>query len=1048
MGIMVSMTSMAQEEDVTSYIKNAGFDEDLTWQADGSKKEIVDQSTVLSNRSIAGLAADGSRYALVNPSTPNKRKVEPERTLEATNGFIGVIDGWEVVYPNDDVANSKKCEWLYFGNVPYALGETAIPVADDGDTYLTVPEKPADIAGDDNVGMLYLRAGWTNACSYKQVVNLPCAKYRLEYWTININTNSTAQAEDLSKITCRRDVFKDETGTGLSSTEWVKHEFEFTPTSEFTIEFGFKAANAGSGANPIVCLDGIKLYKIGEADRGQLLMSDLIDIQNDLTTLQEQANGLGYYGLVNEMDEYIAYIDDEMPTDDDALEAFLKKVKEDYNGFVAALELIPEVESAIAQVDRILTTTDYPGKAALQAMYDKLLDYKNKGTKKDLEGAKAEATAAILAYVKSQEASEASPANYTYFVLNPWFIKPEFEPVYEDGMWIYPNGDTYNAGSTNDDQVSDGWFKSGAYQDGDQRLNFAQGRTCWNAWGSGFTTTIGVAQDLTGLPNGYYTVSADLITQPGMATDQHVFATSPAQTVISDYLPSGDWNEDNTGEWTTLTTKEKVLVSDGTLRIGAEGTGTGDGAAGWFCVTNFRLNYLGEAGADALQQLFDAKISQCELFAANMHFAADKAAFEKVISENKNATDLSAALTAVNAAQAEAQTSEAKYEEYMMEGKTIPTVKAKLEGEGYKAATEIVKFAYDYVTTWMACDTASYKDLDTNLNLLKNYLNNYTPVYNAADSIAALSTETAKAYLSGIMAEQKKQLVAKMQTAETVNELVEALKLAMGMVEKQNIIDDANATDFTAFIINPNAESETGWMFERGNGDKNTTSGQWYDGSNTRYFDSYNAGGLVGFKACQVITDLPNGTYTVGVYTRTPAEGAYIFYAKNDTTFVEIPLDYYTDDEGEQQVASDKFGPIWENAKNAVEGGSDNETVLAIYNANSGQGRGWKHQEIAGIEVTDHRLCIGTLAGSESHLTEKTFSGNWYSVGGWTLTMTAKGDNSGWTGPLADGIETVTTAGQLTNDGIYSSNGVRLQHMQRGLNIIVRDGKATKLMVK
>ena len=60
MGAMMSVTSFAQGEDVTTLIANSGFDEDLTWQADGSKKEIVDQSTVLSNRSIAGIAADKS----------------------------------------------------------------------------------------------------------------------------------------------------------------------------------------------------------------------------------------------------------------------------------------------------------------------------------------------------------------------------------------------------------------------------------------------------------------------------------------------------------------------------------------------------------------------------------------------------------------------------------------------------------------------------------------------------------------------------------------------------------------------------------------------------------------------------------------------------------------------------------------------------------------------------------------------------------------------------------------------------------------------------
>ena len=35
MGALLAMPTMAQEEDVTHYIQNAGFDEDLTFQADG-----------------------------------------------------------------------------------------------------------------------------------------------------------------------------------------------------------------------------------------------------------------------------------------------------------------------------------------------------------------------------------------------------------------------------------------------------------------------------------------------------------------------------------------------------------------------------------------------------------------------------------------------------------------------------------------------------------------------------------------------------------------------------------------------------------------------------------------------------------------------------------------------------------------------------------------------------------------------------------------------------------------------------------------------------
>ena len=172
-------------------------------------------------------------------------------------------------------------------------------------------------------------------------------------------------------------------------------------------------------------------------------------------------------------------------------------------------------------------------------------------------------------------------------------------------------------------------------------------------------------------------------------------------------------------------------------------------------------------------------------------------------------------------------------------------------------------------------------------------------------------------------------------------------------------------------------------------------------------------------------------------------------------TFVEIPLDYYMgyNEEGEevQMIAYDTHGPIWEAAKAAVESGDYTDEQYTIYNTNvvegEGIGRGWKHQEMTGIVVTNHQLLIGTCAGSEALQTEKVFAGNWYSVGGWTLTLIEKGDNTGWEGPVADGIADVKTAANVA-DGVYTISGVKQAKMQRGLNIIVRNGKAQKVIVK
>ncbi len=1065
MGAMMAMPSFAQEEDMTYLVKNAGFDEDLTFKVDGTMKEAIKTDHSLSGRSWAYIAADSTVYA--RPKSSSSQSRPDGRKMEAVNGFKGRIQGWKL-WSN---AEFPQCEWTYFGSVPYDLPATAVPIADDGSTYLAVPARPTDF--DGGVGFVYLRAGWTNSATFSQEVQLPCAKYRLEYWTININPNTSAVAEDLTQIKCRNEVFKDEEGTGLQAQVWTKHEFEFTPTARFTMQFGYKAANAGSGGQPIVALDGIKLYKIGEADPQELIDA----LINECSDLAGQATAAGYNGLSGQIGDYAFELEDIDVTDVAAAAAAIEQADAIMAKFKNALAEMENVDAMLAKMDKILQTTDYPGKADFQSAYEKILNYKEgefKGEGEDFAawilGAVEEGNAAIRAYNFTQEATVENPADYTFLVQNPWFIKETAAPEFVDGEYIFPNVENYTEGSSNDDLTSEGWKVTGTYTGGDQRLNWQRNRSCWNAWGSGINGTIAVGQTIEGLPNGYYTVSADLITQAECLTDQHVYAESTAEKKISSSLTKEGWDS---YEWETLsmTAEQKVLVVDGVLTIGAEGTGTGSGSAGWFLATNFKLNYLGEASADALKEAYDAKVLAANTLAANMHFAADKKALTDTIAKYANTLDYITALGALSAAMTEAQTSEAKYEEYFMEGKTLPTIKENLENQGdavYKAAKEIVQFAYDFSMNWIASEAATYTKIDSIVNYTKSYVNDYTPAYNAADSVANEAKETGKTALQNLMAEQKAVLISAMQEANVVTEYIKALNELMAMVNKQNIVDDQNAKDYTAFIQNPNIEKEDGWNFVRGNGDKNSTSGQWFDGTGTRYIDSYNSKdvtddqtgetthtGLVGFKAWQLVKDLPNGTYNLGVYTRTPAEGAYVFtsVAAADTAFVEIPLDYYLDEStGEQAIASDTHGPIWAEAKDVIDNGTVKEGdalypyYSAIYNANNGNGRGWKHQDI-NVIVDKHELTIGVKTGVAGE-NEKVFGGNWFSAGGWTLTLIEMGNNEGWNGPIAEGIESVSNNANAQIEGIYTLTGVKANKLQRGLNIVVRNGKAVKVMVK
>ncbi len=1067
---MMSMASYAQE-DVTHYIQNAGFDEDLTWQADGSTKQPIIKEYPW-HRSVVLTAEDGSVYA-------RGTGTRSDGASPAWNGFIGQLQGWEMETnkPLSEPYNGDGMEWTYFGTAPYTLGERAIPIADDGTTFMAAPERPSSCNGDDNIGFLYLRAGWGGRAVYKQTVKLPCAVYRLEYWAINTNPNAT-KGKNLTQVTCRKDTWKDE--TGFNDLEWTLHTIEFTPTSEFSMQFGFEA-EGGSNGNPFLCIDGMKLYKIDEADPIDLLRSDFQDAVAECEELAGKASGENFMGLSGYLSDYAMEIDDLSGSTDQAeLEASLKEVNARMVEIRNAMAELANLNAALTRMDDLLQNTSMPGKTELEAAYQKILNYKEKDPEEGADiiaqimGAVAESEDAIKAYYLSQvsTASAENPADLTIFIQHPWFIETSAEPTLKDEGWEFPNEMNEETGESNytegsassPDLNSTGWYVAGA-GGGDQRLNWQRGRSCWNAWNQNFTTTVAVAQDIEGLPNGYYTVSADLITQSGYANGtQRVFAKSIAETKTSTKALEGEGWDYNEWETVAMSADDKVLVVDGKLTIGAQGTGDGNASAGWFLATNFHLYYLGEAPADAVKGAFDAKVAAASEMAAKIKFSADQKALNDSIAKFGAMTDYIEALNGLTVSMAEGQKSLDKYEEYIpedgtIEGKTIPTVQATLKengGDGYGEAEAIVKFAYDYVVNWVKNDTASYVDFDAQVDLLKNYLNTYTPVFNNAAATAQTAAEKGKAAIENLMAAQKAELISEMKDLNTINTFVEALNDVVALADKQSIVDDPNATDYTAFIKNPKLEAETGWTFDKGNGNNNTAGGQWLDGSSTRYIDSYNGSGLQGYIAQQLITGLPNGTYTVGVYTRTPAEGAYIFNAPGDVkTFVEIPLDYYMgyNEEGEevQMIASDTHGPIWEAAKAAVESGEYTDEQYTIYNTNvvegEGIGRGWKHQEMTGIVVTNHQLLIGTCAGSEALQTEKVFAGNWYSVGGWTLTLIEKGDNTGWEGPVADGIADVKTAATVA-DGVYTISGVKQAKMQRGLNIIVRGGKAQKVIVK
>ena len=1041
-----SFTAFAQEEDVTHLITNAGFDEGLTFTAEGKPASKTTPTGETSGRSRFLMSESGDYYA--EPTDGKGNNVAGDLSWY---GFLGAPKGWTVA---KDYVTTKP-EWKYFGVIPYSVKEGYLGVGDGNPAgSITAPTKPKSNDTDDNLGFLYMRAGWTNAVAYQQTVSLPCAKYRLEYWSINLNQNSTAEATDLTKVICRKDEFSDP--TGLSATEWTKHEFEFTPTSEFTLQFGYKSGNVSSNSNPWVVIDGIKLYKIGEASEEEIYTTDLIALSEEFLSLQAQY--ADYSGISNQIDDAIEEIDDAISSSDVTT---MKNTIASYtalkDSITMAVNLIPTIQGVYQKAEKAAEKA-YPGLADFKTVLSKYDETINNGKWEDIVAYATELKQAYLTYMTSQVASADAPADYTFLIQNPLFVKEGSEPTIENGVFTYPEQDTFSAGTAPAIATSAGWTKTGTCTGGDQRLNYAQGRVCWNAWRANEDgKTLEVSQTIKNLPNGYYKISGDLITQPDFVNNQHVFATSALQSSSSASLTEGLWDADNNaGTWTTLTS-DKVLVHDGEITIGASGTLANGNQSGWFCATNFQLFYLGTATQAEIENALATKAENAKTLVAAMHFGADKAAANDSIAEYTTSGNL----VKLNAAIKLAQNSEAKYEEINAEGKTIPTVAVGVNDGTYGEASEIAKSAYDNTLAYI--NNGTYNKVDSIITILKAYVNDYAPAYNTADeTLKALTSAKAKEVLSFTMTEQKKSLMAELKSEAFIKTAIVQLTVATAGAKAQEAYENnPNATDYTGFIINAKSESADGWNVNKGEGDGPIKKGQYFTDDATRtYFDSWNGtAGKNNFYMDQAIKGLPNGTYTLAANVRTSAEGAFLFASTGseaaDTTWMEIPVQTYTyfdETAGKDStiIVTDKYGKLWEEAKAKIDGGlSDKDpnyaTYSATYSANGSKGFGWINLQIANIEVKNHALTIGVTCDSTK--TNKPSKVTWFSATDFTLTLTKAGDNTGWDGP-ATGITEIENEA-LKADAIYNINGQRIANMSKqGLYIVVRNGKAVKVLKK
>ncbi|MCD8235876.1 MAG: hypothetical protein LUD00_04315 [Prevotellaceae bacterium] len=870
----------------------------------------------------------------------------------------------------------------------------------------------------------------------------------------------------------------------VTSDDWSPVGVIFNNTDYNWLQFRFSWTNAGVG------LDGFRLHKLYDATnidkddpKSAIAILDYMDAL-DAISYYVDSELAEYTSIADEAYDYVIFHQDEQLETVEQYEAATAEAKTYLINLQNTLVTISEINAQLEAMALLMNDDNpYPGIDELSEACTRYSDYIDNGFEPlDDNSTAIEYVAvaldnikkAIEAYRFSQVPSEDNPADYSFFISNPSFDA--------QGPWY--------VGTTPD----------GAQQ----QLLTVDGTPCWQAWCNNQNYgSLELYQELSSIPNGYYTISANMTTQGGCITDQHVLAISSLATADSPVLTnqsidvSGAASAATDVTWETLTTG-KVAVVDGKLKIGAMGhcsdeivAARNDYRAGSFWVTDFKLHYYGPlSDADALAA-YNVKVAEAEAEADTMHFAGDKAAYQAVISKNSGVTaveGLADALAAIAEAQTAAVASEKKYAEVM--AGAYAGLQDSIQNAYGEKVGQIVKKAVDLATAEINAADATYTTMDAMTAKLRYYRDSYVPAFKAAEAVE-VADAAAKAAMEGTLADEVKVLTAvdTIPGSAVLDEHIAALNKAVKVCEASDIIA-AGGTDYTGLISNPTVEGESGWTFIRIEGNTNIGNGQNYDDSNSNYLDSWNGtAGKLRYTAYQTIENIPNGVYEIKTMNRVTgkvgAEGVYTYaIADNDSAnavFKAIHMEQMNitelggpnNAEGGDSIAyvSDSYGSIFAEAYKNTNGGADVEPGTVeegILSTNNGHGRGWFYNSFQ-IEVKNHVLTIGVTTDSvftDGHKDTDgnecvPFSGTWMSCDNFTLTQISAGDNTGWNPATGiEGVEDEENAaivvrvenGTIVSNGvIYSISGARVANGSKvpaGVYVVRLGNTAKKVLVK
>lgn len=553
-------------------------------------------------------------------------------------------------------------------------------------------------------------------------------------------------------------------------------------------------------------------------------LSNLEDVMNDVIAA-------GFDGLAGLISDAIMESNDDVDAAKtvDEIVAVKNNVEKQIDEFSGYVQFVKNLGELFKACEVMMRTSDYPGMGDFMSAYDKAVaaaktsdvDALGDDPAKYFQDIYAELSVARAEYLNSQIPDENGAKDFTPLVTNPWFVNIEYNPTHNsDGTWTLSEGswgwgNVGNPGAYSDKKsgrtdissdvvlspssdVTNMWYKANKYTgwSSGMALYYQAGLIgVSDGWNSLATGTIGIEQQLVGLPNGYYSLKGLVRGNDGdKAWDgqsREIFAQNSSGEIVVSEIVKNDadrpnsatnkWYEWNPNAWADVETSI-IAALDGKLLIGGRCSKVAN-------FTGFRLFFYGESldFTSKLQEYLDVLQPQVD----QLLFAGDKKAVNDLLAQiqfpitDKDAYEVAFGIY-----------NEAKnvYSAAVAGEKNFNAFDVLVGLAEYDFTTP----AFDYMSSYGDSSNDTYERV-AELNEVANVYKTYCGVY---DKAVALHDPTVDAIIASQVAELKQSVKTADEMGAYLDQLALPYNTAIINANGGKEASEAKPANITALVMN------------------------------------------------------------------------------------------------------------------------------------------------------------------------------------------------------------------------------------------------------